>query len=84
MYIDAFKKLLEVFNICHIHINNAEYPLNLRNILIPPVLEITFLRKDFYTSDLTKVELPNKLDQKNVRDRKEVNFDENWKNIILR
>ena len=50
-YINVFKKILENFNICHIHVNNAENQTKIRGIKVPHLLEITYLRKDFYKSD---------------------------------
>lgn len=81
-YFSCFEKLLKIFKICHIHINNAEKPIKVRGIEIPPLLEITFLNKDFYTNNNRNFEIPNKLDNKNVEIKKDVKFDKNWiKNI---
>ena len=53
-------------------------------INIPPLIEITFLRKDFYNDKLKQIELPNKLDsKKNLLNKKDYNFDENWKKLII-
>lgn len=81
-YFNALKKLLENFNICHVHINNAEKFTKIRNIEIPHLLEVTFLRKDFYKGDLKKIELPHHLDRKNVPSKTEIKFDNNWLDYI--
>jgi hypothetical protein len=81
-YSSALKKVLENFNICHIHINNAEKFTKIRKIEIPHLLEVTFLRKDFYNDKFKKVKLPHSLDRKNIQVNKEIRFDKNWiKNI---
>tara|TARA_B100000035_G_C21017114_1_gene562445 strand:+ start:987 stop:1802 length:816 start_codon:yes stop_codon:yes gene_type:complete len=82
-YSSSIQKLLINFNICHIHINNAESFTKVNNIEIPHLLEITFLRKDFYKKELKKNIIPHPLDKKNILDKEEINFDNNWKKIIL-
>ena len=43
----AFKKILKFFNCSHIHPNNSvDFVLKDKEIIIPPVLEFSFLRKD--------------------------------------
>ena len=83
-YINVFKKILENFNICHIHVNNAENQTKIRGIKVPHLLEITYLRKDFYKSDFKEVKIPNNLDRKNVLNNDDVNFDKNWIDIITK
>lgn len=82
-YYKSINKILIKFNICHLHINNAEKPIKINGIRIPPLLEITFLRKDFYKDELKSVRLPNKLDSKNLVNKKDYNFDKNWMNLII-
>ena len=62
--------MLEVFKICHIHINNAEKPIKVHSIEIPPLLEITFLNKNLYTSNNKTFEIPNNLDNKNINTKR--------------
>ena len=81
-YFNALSKILEDFNICHIHINNAEKPTKVRGINVPHVLEVTFLRKDFYEEKRQKVTIPHQLDEKNVPEKDNVFFDDNWLKII--
>ena len=83
LYYKSISKILLNFNICHLHINNAEKPIKIKGINIPPLIEITFLRKDFYNDKLKQIELPNKLDSKNLLNKKDYNFDENWKKLII-
>ena len=43
-----------------------------------PLLEITFLNKDLYTGNNKTFEIPNKLDAKNIEEKKKINFDKYW------
>ena len=81
-YVSALKKILVNFNVCLIHINNAETQTKIRTIQVPHLLEITFFRKDYYNSNLKKISIPNLLDSKNVPEKDNVNFDKNWLDII--
>jgi len=82
LYLNVFKKILSIFNICHIHINNSEKPINIKGINIPPVIEFTFLRKDFYGNNFQSISIPHKLDQKNLIYKEDYFFDKTWMNII--
>ena len=62
----TFRKLLDVFDIVHIHPNNCNKPLTYGIYEIPPVLEITFLRKDRVLSRQPATVFPHKLDRTNV------------------
>lgn len=42
----AFSKLLEKFEIVHIHPNNCRDPIYYKSYIIPPIMEFTFMRKD--------------------------------------
>ncbi len=78
-YYNTLKKILCVFEICHIHINNAEEQIKVKGIKIPPLLEVTFLRKDFYEKrKIQNIEIPHELDQENIKNKKRQFFDENW------
>ena len=82
-YLNSFNKILSVFEICHIHINNAEKQIKVKDIKIPPLLEITFLRKDFYTNkELSEIYIPHKLDQDNIVNNQTETFDQNWNSIF--
>ena len=43
---NVFNKILEYFDVSHIHPNNCCSYYNINNTVIPSTLEITFLRKD--------------------------------------
>ena len=62
----TFSKLLKDFEIVHIHPNNCSYPVVYKDIQIPPVLEISFLRKDRIQKKEYTKSFPHFLDQKNI------------------
>jgi len=68
----VFEKLNTAFSIVHIHANNWGPIFNISNIVIPDVLEITFVNNDYYTvspSDEifpTKLDMPNRADQPDI------------------
>lgn len=63
----TFLKLLRYHHVVHIHPNNVARPTTRGDIVIPPVMEFTFYRKDRATvqSD-QKPNFPNELDRDNV------------------
>jgi hypothetical protein len=61
-------KLLNLFNIVHIHPNNCEPLTNINGCLVPPVLEITLLRKDRFNSVIPNYVIPHPLDRPNSND----------------
>ena len=81
-YLSVFKKILSIFNICHLHINNSEKPINIKGINIPPVIEFTLLRKDFYGNNFQSISIPHKLDQRNLINKDDYFFDKTWLKII--
>lgn len=62
----TFQKLLEHFEIVHIHPNNLITPVSYRGYEIPPCLEFTFLRKDRISSQRPASNFPHPLDRVNV------------------
>lgn len=62
----VFMKLLKDFDIVHIHPNNCLKPVVYGKFEIPPVLEITFLRKDRILSKQPTLTFPHQLDRTNV------------------
>ncbi len=59
----TFQKLLKDFHIVHIHPNNCFKPLLHKGYAVPPMVEVTFLRKD-RVSVMTRVTaLPHALDR---------------------
>lgn len=64
----VFQKLQENFRTVHIHANNCTRAINYRGLKIPPILELTLLRKDRIenTHVESSVKIPHPLDQRNV------------------
>lgn len=68
----CFKKILQEFEIVHIHPNNCSNIICIEEMLIPQVMEFTFIRKDrFIASDLVS-NLPHSLDRENCPNFKEL------------
>jgi hypothetical protein len=79
LYIKSiFEKILIDFYVVHIHPNNCRSPAKLGDVLIPPVMEFTFYRKDSANVRGTAQEFPNPLDRKNVKNLPEINLPEHW------
>jgi hypothetical protein len=69
--IDAiFEKLIEYFNIVHVHPNNSRAPLRRGRFSSHPVVEVTFLRKDFCIGPRETILMPHPLDQLNKKNLK--------------
>jgi hypothetical protein len=58
----AFAKLLKSFKIVHIHPNNSTEPLTFRDLVVPPVMEVTFLRSDRISEATPSRVFPHQLD----------------------
>ena len=74
----CFRKLLAEFEIVHMHPNNVAIPAKRRDIEIPGVMEITFLRKDRIQSRKKGTIFPHALDRPNVPGRQDVALPECW------
>ena len=76
-FLDVLK---EQFEVVHIHPNNNRRPVVHEGIEIPPVIEVTFLRKDRFseTPSSQGVTLPNPLDADNSKRRKSLKFSREW------
>jgi hypothetical protein len=74
----TFTKLLKDFEVVHIHPNNYYPPLQYKEFSIPPLLEITFLRKDRITSRQPCVTFPHPLDHPNVPNQADVVLPHCW------
>lgn len=74
----VIRKILDDFEMVHIHPNTYGPTINYMKIDIPPVLEITFLRKDRITFKNAIKSLPHKLDEKNAAWMPEINLMKEW------
>ena len=78
---EAFiRRLLENFEVVHIHPNNNRRPVLHKGIEIPPVIEMTLLRKDRFSGNRSSepVALPHHLDSGNSPRRKHLTFSSDW------
>jgi len=74
------KHLKQVFEVVHIHPNNNRRAISLHGIEIPPVIEITLVRKDRVSINDSAVgaKLPHILDADNSERRKKLIFSKEW------
>lgn len=76
----VFSKLRADFWPVHLHPNNCCPPTRYQGIDIPPVLEVTFLRKDRlkFPDEGAEIQIPHSLDAKNVQQNKNVALPGYW------
>jgi hypothetical protein len=66
LFSTCFEKVLELFHVAHIHPNNHCLPVKKGDVVIPKLLEITFLNKRRVTSTTPQTDFPHKLDVDNA------------------
>jgi len=71
-------KILTDYVVVHIHPNNARKLSPWGGLLIPPTLEVTFIRKDRVSNRRTIEGLPHELDEPNVAQIADVRLPEYW------
>jgi hypothetical protein len=74
----VFTKLTALFHVVHIHPNNFAPPMRKDGLVIPDVVEITFLRRDRPVMAEADLEFPHPLDQSCKSHRAEVVLPECW------
>lgn len=74
----SFSKLLKNFEIVHIHPNNCRGSAYYKDLVIPRVMEFTFLRKDRITHKTPAKNFPNPLDRKNVANHQDIPLPSCW------
>lgn len=74
----VFSKLLKNFDIVHIHPNNCCGTARHKDIVIPRVMEFTFLRKDRITHRSPAKIFPHPLDRKNVVSYPDIHLPSCW------
>jgi hypothetical protein len=72
------KKISTDYDVVHIHPNNARPLSPWGKLLIPPTLEVTFIRKDRVRNRRTTEGLPHELDEPNVADIADVRLPAYW------
>ena len=76
----TIEKIKETFDPVHLHANNYEGITNVNGVLMPSVIEVTFLRKDRVKHTNKLYTLPHLLDQPNNPDIEEIILPLNWNN----
>jgi hypothetical protein len=74
----AFNKILSEFIPVHIHPNNGGTSINWKGFSVPPLIEITFIRKDRVKSHQPASQFPHRLDRPCVPSKKDVDLPECW------
>lgn len=74
----TFSKLLKNFEIVHIHPNNCCGSAHYKDLVIPRVMEFTFLRKDRITHKIPAKNFPHPLDKKNVASNQDIHLPDCW------
>lgn len=74
----SFKKLLEYFQVAHIHPNNCCGSIQKGDIEVPKVIEITFLNKNRVTFTKPHEEFPHKLDADNFPNNAPLPLPKSW------
>ena len=68
-------KILKNFEVCHIHPNNFSRKITFsKNVAIPEIVEVSFLRKDLILLKEKVKILPHPLDSKNLPEKEEIYF----------
>ena len=79
----VFKKIMKNFNCTHIHPNNSvDFVFKDKNIVIPPVLEFSFLRKDRGNKINKDLSFPSKLDRPNELTKRDIELPSCWYKTI--
>lgn len=73
-------KILTDYDVVHIHPNNARKLSPWGRLLIPPTLEVTFIRKDRVSKKMNIDGLPHELDEPNVVEIADVRLPAYWWN----
>jgi hypothetical protein len=74
----ALERLLRAFHVVHNHPNNFCDPLKKGNVTIPPILELTFLRRDRANPTGYANQFPHTLDRKNSPKRPDFALPPEW------
>jgi hypothetical protein len=75
-----FEKLYAHFVVVHAHPNNCCPSTQVGSVLIPNVLEVTFLRRDIITQQVLSKDyiLPHRLDRPNISSKPDTRLSREW------
>lgn len=76
----SFERILEYFYPVHLHVNNSSSVLVKNNVMIPHLLEATFVNKKLINKLDLKYQknFPNNLDKPNVASKADIHLPKNW------
>jgi len=74
----TFQKLLKYFDVVHLHPNNNVGFVKYEGVIIPEVIEFTFIRKDRVKHRTSVLQLPHPLDRKNNPDSPDFVIPKYW------
>lgn len=74
----VFRRLMDNYHVVQIHPNNCSEVIKVSGVLIHPVIEVTFLRKDRVEHFSPSESSRHVLDQDNISSMKSVNLLQNW------
>lgn len=75
---DVMRRLLQTHHVVHAHPNNSSRIVSARGISIPPLVEMTFLRKDRAAATGHATHFPHDLDIVNVPGQPDMPLPRNW------
>lgn len=75
---DVLRRLLQTHHVVHAHPNNSSKLVSAKGVKIPPLLEVTFLRKDRAAGTGFAVKFPHELDVTNVPTNAALPLPANW------
>ena len=79
MFVEStFKKIQKNFEVVHIHPNNCCGEIIYDNLRIPNVVEFSFLNKENVNLSDQEIQLPHKLDSKNIKEHSNLLLQEIW------
>jgi hypothetical protein len=79
LFQDIIEKIINNFYCVHIHPNNdVDFIKKNKNIIIPPVMEFTFINKKNSKISNQKLRFPNKLDSDNNPDKRSIVLPDCW------
>jgi len=74
----ALRRMDQVFHPVHIHPNNCCGVVNIRGVIIPKVLEVTYLRRDRFVAGAPVGALPHPLDRSCVAGEPPIELPRGW------
>jgi hypothetical protein len=76
---ETFEKLNDLFVLAHVHPNNYTPVARVAGLSIPPLLELTYIRRDRVTEFYPSTALPHPLDEANVAGNPDFVLPRYWK-----